>query len=65
MKDYKNAVKDIIAKLTQDRSSVFSQRVFSEASEFGIGEGSVIESLNLLKEENFIHEPVPGVLKRY
>lgn len=65
MKDYKSTIKDIIAKFTQDRKSVFSQKIFSEASEFGIGEGTVVESLNLLKEENFIHEPIPGVLKRY
>lgn len=65
MKDYKDQIKDMISKFTQNSTSVFSQKIFSEAGEFGIGEFAVTESLKSLKEENFIHEPVPGVLKRY
>lgn len=64
MKEFKGVIKDIISKLTRDSSSVFSQKVFSEAGEFGIGEGIVIENIKLLKDEQFIQEPIPGVLKR-
>ncbi|MFH0752716.1 MAG: hypothetical protein V1914_03935 [archaeon] len=64
MKDYKTTIKDIISKFTQHSSSVFSQKVFSEAGEFGIGEGIVNENIKLLKDEKFIHEPIPGLLKR-
>lgn len=39
-------------------------KVLFEAGEFGIGETYVNESLKLLKEEKFIQEPVPGVIKR-
>ncbi len=64
MKEFKGIIKDIISKFTRESSSVFSQKVFSEAGEFGIGEGIVTENIKLLKDEHFIHEPVPGVLKR-
>ncbi len=65
MKDFKETVKGIISKLTKNSSSVFSDKVFFEAGEIGIGETYVHESLKVLKEENFIKEPIPGLLKRY
>ncbi len=64
MSDFKEAVKSIITRLTKDSRSVFSEKVFFEAGESGIGEAYVNESLKLLKEERYILEPVPGVIKR-
>lgn len=64
MKDFKDNIKGIISKLTKDSRSVFSHKIFFEAGEAGIGEWAVVESLNLLKEEKCIDEPIPGVIKR-
>lgn len=64
MRDFKESVKGIISKLTKDSKSVFSQKVFYEAGEEGIGELAVIESINMLKEDRSIEEPIPGLIKR-
>ena len=64
VRDFKDSIKDIISKLTLESRSVFSQKVFSEAGEIGIGEDYVANSIRSLKDENFICEPIPGVLKR-
>ncbi len=62
--DTKTSVKGIIDKLTSDTRSTFSEKVFCLAGEFGIGEAIVQDCLNQLKEENFICEPMCGVLRK-
>ena len=64
MTETKNSIKSIIEKLTADTKSVFSDKVFNLAADLGIGEILVQDSLHQLMEENFIAEPVRGVLKR-
>lgn len=62
--DTKTSVKTIINKLTSDSKSTFSEKVYHLAGEFGIGEAIVQDCLNQLKEENFICEPMCGVLRK-
>lgn len=64
MQDFKDSIRVIISKLTLESKSVFSQKVLFEAGEIGIGENYVHQSIKSLKDENFICEPIPGVLKR-
>ncbi len=63
--DFKDKIKGLISKFTQNSSSVFSDIIISEAGEAGIGEEYVNKSIKTLKDENFISEPIPGVLKRF
>ncbi len=60
----KDKVKGIIEKLTEDTNSVFSQKIYDLAAEFGIGEGHVKSSLQELEEDKYITEPVIGVIKK-
>ncbi len=62
--EVKSSIKTIIEKLTTETKSVFSDKVFNLAADIGIGEILVQDSLNELMEENFIAEPMRGVLKR-
>ncbi|MBI4447692.1 hypothetical protein HY643_01810 [Candidatus Woesearchaeota archaeon] len=56
-------VREIIEKLTKERESVLSEKVFFEAGELGIGETFVQKTIDELKEKNFLFEPMRGVLK--
>jgi hypothetical protein len=62
--DTKTSIKGIIEKLTTETTSVFSIKVFNLAADLGIGEMLVQSSIHELMEENFIREPVRGVLRR-
>jgi DNA replicative helicase MCM subunit Mcm2 (Cdc46/Mcm family) len=64
MVDHKEKLKRIIEKMTQKRKSIFSEKVFLEAGEFGIGEMHVRKMIEELMEENYIVEPIKGVLQR-
>ena len=64
MQNHKDIVKRIIEKLTQQRISVFSEVVFDEAGEVGLGESQVEASIKELMEEHFLEQPCRGVLKR-
>ena len=64
MKDTKASIRGIIEKLTMETKSVFSHKVFDIAAEMGLGEIIVRDCLQKLVEENFISEPMHGVLKR-
>ncbi len=64
MTDTKASIKGIIEKLTTNTRSVFSEKVFNLAADLGIGEMLVSDSLNELMEEQYIAEPVRGVLRR-
>jgi hypothetical protein len=60
----KDKVKTIIEKLTEDTNSIFSEKVYNLAAELGIGDLHVKDSLHELMEENYIDEPVLGVIKK-
>ena len=60
----KEKLKTIIEKLTKTSRSVFSEKVFLEAGEFGLGEMHVQRMLDELMQENFIVQPMRGVLQR-
>ena len=62
--DAKVSVKVIIDKLTLDSRSVFSEKVYNIAAEMGLGEYIVQDCLQQLMAENYICEPVIGVLKK-
>lgn len=62
--DAKVSVKVIIDRLTLDVKSVFSEKVFNIAAEMGLGEYIVQDCLQQLMEENYINEPVCGVLRK-
>ena len=62
--DAKVSVKVIIDKLTLDSRSVFSEKVYNIAAEMGLGECIVQDCLQQLMVENYIVEPVMGVLKK-
>ena len=64
MKEPKVHVKEIIQKLTIDTPSVLSEKIYNVAAEFGLGDMLVHDCLSQLVEENFISEPMQGVLKR-
>lgn len=57
-------VKNIVEKLTMDTSSIFAEKVYLLAAEFGIGEMLVKESLQELIADNFVTEPMQGILRR-
>lgn len=63
-KDTKTSIRSIIEKLTIENRSVFSEKVFYIAAELGIGEMLVKDCLQQLMDENFITEPMQGVLRR-
>lgn len=63
-KDTKTSIRSIIEKLTLESKSVFSHKVFDIAAEMGLGEMIVRDCLQQLMEENFISEPMQGVLRR-
>ena len=63
-KDIKEDVKNIVEKLTSETKSVLSEKIFNLAAELGIGELLVRESLHELKKDNYIVEPVMGVIKK-
>jgi len=52
--DVKCVVKSIIERLTHDTKSIFSERIFLEAGELGIGESYVRQALEKLKEERYL-----------
>ena len=62
--DTKTSIRGIIDKLTKESRSVFSEKVFYIAGEMGIGEMIVQDCLQQLMEENYITEPMQGVLRR-
>ena len=62
--DTKGSIRNIIEKLTADSRSVFSEKVFYIAGEMGIGEMIVKDCIQQLMDENFIAEPMSGVLRR-
>ncbi|MEA3378134.1 MAG: hypothetical protein U9Q69_00690 [Nanoarchaeota archaeon] len=64
MKNQKEKLKHIIERLTQKSRSIFADKVFLEAGEFGIGEIHVQEIINELKDENFISQPIQGIIKK-
>ena len=63
-KDTKASIRGIIEKLTSESRSVFSEKVYYIAGEMGLGEMIVKDCLQQLMDENFISEPMLGVLKR-
>ncbi len=63
-KDTKTSIRGIIEKLTLESKSVFSEKVYYVAAEMGLGEMIVKDCLQQLMDENFISEPMMGVLKR-
>jgi len=63
-KDTKTSIRGIIEKLTLESRSVFSEKVYHVAAEMGLGEMIVKDCLQQLLEENFISEPMQGVLRR-
>jgi len=63
-KDTKISIRGIIEKLTLESRSVFSEKVYYVAAEMGLGEMIVQDCLQQLIQENFISEPMQGVLKR-
>ena len=62
--NHKEKLKGIIEKMTQTTKSVFSEKVFLEAGEMGIGEMHVRKMIDELMEEDYIMQPMRGVLKR-
>ncbi|MBI5871951.1 hypothetical protein HZB88_02600 [archaeon] len=60
----KEHVKNIIERLTSAKPIILAEKVFFVAGEFGIGENLVQEAIKELAEENFLAEPMPGVIKR-
>lgn len=62
--DPKGQIKDIILKLTKDKPAILTEKIFELAADFGIGDRSVNESIQELLMEQFIIEPVQGVIKR-
>ncbi|MFH1972037.1 MAG: hypothetical protein ABIJ18_01010 [archaeon] len=63
-KDIKEDIKIIVDKLTLETKSVFSEKVFNLAADLGIGELLVRESLHQLMEDNYIAEPMQGIIIR-
>ena len=63
-RDIKTSIRGIIEKLTLESRSVFSEKVYCVAAELGLGEMIVKDCLQQLMEENFISEPMQGVLRR-
>lgn len=64
MDDLKGAVKNIIDRLTIDTNSVFSEKLFLEAGEQGIGEVYVKKALLELKEDKSVEEVFNGKVIR-
>ncbi|MDP3919116.1 MAG: hypothetical protein Q8Q35_04420 [Nanoarchaeota archaeon] len=64
MADTKTTIKDIIEKLTTETKSILAEKVFNIAAERGIGDMLVRDCLNQLSEENFITQPIHGILCR-
>jgi hypothetical protein len=62
--DTKESIKWIIDNLTTQGSSVFSEKVYNVAAEFGIGEHMVKDCINQLIQENFVCEPMCGILRK-
>lgn len=60
----KDKVKGIIDKLTADTNSILSEKIYDLAAELGIGDLHVKDSINELMEENYIDQPVLGVIKK-
>ncbi|MAG78121.1 hypothetical protein CL616_02020 [archaeon] len=63
-KDIKTDIKNIVDKLTNDTNSVFSEKIYNLAADLGIGEILVKESLLELMDDNYICEPVMGIIKK-
>jgi len=63
-KDIKEDVKNIVEKLTCDTSSIFAEKIYYLAADLGIGEMLVKESLMQLIDDDYICEPVMGIIKR-
>ena len=64
MKELRNQIERIINRLTQNTKTIFYDKLFSEAGEFGIGEAHVMQVVEELKQENIVYEPCRGILKR-
>jgi hypothetical protein len=64
VRDNKTTIQQIIEKLTAGSMSTLSEKVYNLAAERGLGDGIVDDCIQQLVEENFIMEPVRGVLKR-
>jgi hypothetical protein len=63
-RDNKTTVQNIIEKLTGNSSSILSEKVFNIAAESGLGDLIVKDCIKQLVEENFVAEPVRGVLRK-
>jgi len=64
MDDLKGTVKNIIDRLTIDTNSVFSEKLFLEAGEQGIGEVYVKKALLELQEDKSVEEVFNGKVIR-
>ncbi len=64
VKDFKEIVKKIIDRLTENTASTFTEQVLHLAGESGIGESHVNEAIKDLINENYLDEPLRGVLKK-
>jgi DNA replicative helicase MCM subunit Mcm2 (Cdc46/Mcm family) len=62
--NHKEKLKNIIEKLTRKSMSVFSEKIFLEAGELGIGEMHVQRMIDELLEEDYLMFPMRGVIKR-
>tara|TARA_Y100000310_G_C20451326_1_gene700881 strand:+ start:671 stop:862 length:192 start_codon:yes stop_codon:yes gene_type:complete len=60
----KEKVKGIIEKLTTETNSILSEKIYDLAAELGIGDLHVKDSIHELMEENYIDQPVLGVIKK-
>ncbi len=64
LQNHKDIVKRIIERMTERSISVFSEAVFDQAGEVGLGESQVEASIRELMEEHFLEQPCRGVLRR-
>jgi len=60
----KEKVKGIIDKLTTETNSILSEKIYDLAAELGIGDLHVKDSIHELMDENYIDQPVLGVIKK-
>ena len=56
MDNLKGSVKSIIERLTKENATIFSEKLFLEAGEMGIGETYVRKALQELQEEKYVEQ---------
>ncbi len=64
MDNLKSTVKSIIDKLTVNTNSVFSEKLYLEAGELGIGEVYVRKALDELQQDKSVEEVFNGKVIR-